>query len=110
MSDFWVQRWEVPKSGSDGFYTVGRDRNGGWGCSCPQGKFHRGSGPCKHVLHIQLKLERENRTAELAAAQEQARRAEAAARMLEEQLRQPAPKPVQSETVRPERKGRLYRI
>jgi len=50
----WVLRWQV-KSHSDPArrYTVAVDEHGAWGCDCPQGKFHRDRGPCKHVKQVQ---------------------------------------------------------
>jgi len=46
----WVERYEVP--GSNGaVWTVGIDKDGNYGCSCPVWKFKR--QVCKHIRFVQ---------------------------------------------------------
>lgn len=48
-TDKWVKRWKV--DGSNGnVWTVAIDKDGNYGCSCPQWKFYRKS--CKHIQSI----------------------------------------------------------
>lgn len=32
--DKWVQRWAVPSSSGGGYYIIGKDADGNYGCSC----------------------------------------------------------------------------
>ncbi|MFN7976367.1 MAG: hypothetical protein U0166_29215 [Acidobacteriota bacterium] len=49
----WVLKWQVRSHSSDRMYTVAVDEHGQWGCDCPQGKYRRDRGPCKHVREVQ---------------------------------------------------------
>lgn len=50
----WVLRWQVQShSNPNRSWTVAVDEEGRWGCNCPQGKYHRDRGPCKHVREVQ---------------------------------------------------------
>lgn len=51
----WIQSFEVPSTSGRGTYTVSQDRDGNFGCSCPQWKFHRLE--CKHVLKIKEQVQ-----------------------------------------------------
>lgn len=50
----WVLRWQVQShSNPNRSWTVAVDEEGRWGCNCPQGKYHRDRGPCKHIREVQ---------------------------------------------------------
>ena len=51
----WIQSFEVPSTSGRGTYTVSQDRDGKFGCSCPQWKFRRVS--CKHILRVQEQVQ-----------------------------------------------------
>ena len=46
----WIQSFEVPSTSGRGTYTVSLDKQGHFGCSCPQWKFRRVE--CKHIARI----------------------------------------------------------
>ncbi len=50
----WVERWDVP--GNNGkTWTVGRRKDGSFGCSCPAWKFAKAPKPdCHHIAGIKL--------------------------------------------------------
>lgn len=51
MADKWKVRWKVPsESDPDKVYTVARDAEGQYGCSCPVWKFRRRE--CKHIQAV----------------------------------------------------------
>lgn len=50
----WVLRWQVQSHSNPArHYTVAVDEHGTFGCDCPQGKYHRDRGPCKHIREVQ---------------------------------------------------------
>jgi hypothetical protein len=53
----WIEKWKVPSTSGKTFYTVSKDEQDRWGCSCPAGKFRRTQdGNCKHVRAVQVML------------------------------------------------------
>lgn len=54
-SDRWVERWNVVSTSSGNTYTVAKDRDGNFGCSCPRWKFKREE--CKHIAQIKSALQ-----------------------------------------------------
>jgi predicted ABC-type ATPase len=46
----WVEKWKVPSESSDKVYTVSRDTEGRWGCSCPAWIYRR--LVCKHIRQM----------------------------------------------------------
>jgi hypothetical protein len=52
----WVQKWEIQGSRGD-IYTVARDADGNFGCSCPVWKFKREE--CKHIRQVKDMLRNE---------------------------------------------------
>ncbi|RME69357.1 MAG: hypothetical protein D6784_18590, partial [Chloroflexi bacterium] len=51
---WWVKKWDVPSASRPGqSYRVSMNKNGGWGCTCPQWKYRRQE--CRHI-----RLVREN--------------------------------------------------
>ena len=61
----WVERWYVRSfTNAEKEYTVARDEDGGYGCSCPAWKFQRHrirDGICKHIRQIKGIVEEEQR-------------------------------------------------
>ena len=51
----WIQSFEVPSTSGNGTYIVSQDRDGNFGCSCPQWRFKRRE--CKHVVKIKAQVQ-----------------------------------------------------
>lgn len=50
MATKWVQKWLVHSRSSENVYTVSRDANNNFGCSCPAWKFQRKQ--CAHIDEV----------------------------------------------------------